>query len=107
MGRHTRARFPRLAARLYAHKKRLRSERIEFVRKKGYATRLCFFFSRGAFWSHHLLPDLSTRVSISLVGTRLFSRRGDKKKRNEDARSYKTGRRFGISNSLSEKKKEE
>ena len=65
------------------------------------------FFSRGAFWSHHLLPDLSTRVSISLVGTRLFSRRGDKKKRNEDARSYKTGRRFGISNSLSEKKKEE
>lgn len=46
------------------------------------------FFSRGAFWSHHLLPDLSTRVSISLVGTRLFSRRGDKKKRNEDVRSY-------------------
>merc|ERR1711959_782926 len=40
------------------------------------------------FFSHHLLPDLSTRVSISLVGTRLFSRRGDKKKRNEDARSY-------------------
>merc|ERR1712093_942460 len=88
-----------------AHKKHLRSERIEFVRKKGYATRLCFFFARRVLVASSSPRPL--RAFRFLWSARLFSRRGVKKKRNEDARSYKTGRRFGISNSRSEKKKEE
>merc|ERR1712100_853449 len=75
--------------------------RVEFVRKKRYATRRCLFFARV------LVASLSTtkrgaRVEISRVGTVFslsFSR--EKKKLEE----HQTHHRFGISNSR-EKKEE-
>merc|ERR1711959_531170 len=80
MGRHTRARFPRLAARLYAHKKRLRSERIEFVRKKGYATRLCFFF-RAARFGRIIFSPTSLRAFRFLWSALVFSLGEETKRR--------------------------
>ena len=60
------------------------------------------FFSRGAFWSHHLLPDLYARFDFFGRHSSFLSERRQKE---EERRRSKL--RFGISNSLSEKKKEE